>query len=259
MHSSLPSGPKFGAVHRVVGDVGVAPVRRERRLDRSAAARPRIPGIAEAAEVHGVGDRLHEPERARVVHRHGVAVHHVLGGHVAGAGRRDRLRRDVPAQNLAELQPRLVRRPRFLLAHGFRRRRDDLRLRDGLCGRLDLFGVAGPPGHRRPRDRRDQAQRNGRRSTAAAPNLAAALRSGLPGWAPGHGGGKRTAFASYSTTARICLATLVQLQRSTAAARAAVRSASLSVPRSASTASSRSRSASTSPLGKLARPARPGG
>ena len=67
----------------------------------------------------------------------------------AGSGRRDGLRRDVRADDLAELQSRLVRRSPLGLRDDRVRLRDDLRLRSGLHGRLERLGVACPARQRR--------------------------------------------------------------------------------------------------------------
>ena len=65
----MPLRAESRAVHRVVGDVGEAAVRREGRLDRRPPLGAGVAGVAEAREPHGVGDRPPQPQAAGVVDR----------------------------------------------------------------------------------------------------------------------------------------------------------------------------------------------
>ncbi len=139
----------------------------------------------------------------------------------------------------------------------------DGRARHRLDRDLDGLGVtrAAEEGH--GRDGRDDRERDERRDKPTAANGVPPWCTALEDWVGvrdvGHREAKSTSYEDYSTRARMRPATLVQLQRSTAAVRAAARSASRSSPRRASTSSRRERSAAASPFGKLASPLRPGG
>ena len=114
--------PETGTVHRVVRDVGIAAVRRERRLDGSAPHGPPVLRIAEPVESDGVLNRLDQPE-APVVDRDRVPVHHVLGEEEPGLRRDHGLRRD-PSRDLPEpLQAQRRRRRPGRLSRRARRRR----------------------------------------------------------------------------------------------------------------------------------------
>ena len=253
-------GTEVLPVHRVVRDVRVAAVGREGSFDRRTSTRPWIAGIPECSQVHGVRDRPDELQRARVVDRDRVAIHHVLCGHVAGSRRRNRFRGDVPADDGAELQPGLVGRTRFDLGCLNLRLRDGGRARHRLDSRFDGLRVARTAEERCERDGCEDCERHDRRDEPAATDRPTSPCVAWVGVADvSHREAKSTSYCVYSTRARMRPATLVQLQRSTAADRAAARSASRSSPRRASTSSSRERSAAASPFGKLASPLRPAG
>ena len=89
-----------GSVHRVVGDVLVLAVRRERRLDRTALHRLVVLRIAVVGQRHPIGNRLAQCVRAVVVHRDRVLVDHVLRRDQPGTRCIHRLRCDAPGDGL---------------------------------------------------------------------------------------------------------------------------------------------------------------